>query len=254
MSIQQTREQNQVAESGQVTERFNTAIGNLESESMDIRLGGIYALQRLMHDSPRDQIAIITILAAYVRGHDRPLKEPPSPLTLDAVKGRAGVSLHLVPDDVEAAVRVLADRDVAHDGMAHNGQVVTVIDLSGAHLEGVDLSDSSFEFANFTGAHLDYARLRDTHLVAANFEGAHLSYTDLMSADIRSTSFRKAQLKKADFRNSDAKDADFSGALSAHYALAAGSVTGAYFVRTETCRGRIPTHPAKKYVCQEHLM
>ncbi|WP_430382702.1 pentapeptide repeat-containing protein [Streptomyces sp. P10-4] len=253
LSLQQTRVQNQVAESGQVTDRFNSAIENLKSDSLDIRLGGIYSLQRLMHDSPRDQAAIVKILAAYIRGHDRPLDAKPSKNVLEIAEGRAGVSLHLVPDDVEAAARVIADRDPAHDGSAHRGNVVQVIDLSGAHLEGVDLSDANLEFVNFAGAYLDYAKLRKVNLTATNFDRASLKEVDFTGADVESTSFREAQLAGAQFRHADAGDADFSGAGSARAVLAAENLRDAYLVRTELCRGRIPLKPGKGYVCDEHL-
>ncbi|MGI5353858.1 hypothetical protein ACQI4E_00855 [Streptomyces sp. CA-252508] len=37
-----------IAEQGQITSRFNAAIENLESKTLDVRLGGIYAMQRIM--------------------------------------------------------------------------------------------------------------------------------------------------------------------------------------------------------------
>ncbi|MFF8589170.1 pentapeptide repeat-containing protein [Streptomyces althioticus] len=253
LSLQQTRIQNQVAESGQVTDRFNSAIENLKSGSLDIRLGGIYALQRLMHDSPRDQAAIVKILAAYIRGHDRPLDAKPPKSVLEIAEDRAGVSLHLVPDDVEAAVRVIADRDPAHDGLAHRGNVALVIDLSGAHLEGVDLSDANLDFVNFAGAHLDYAKLRKVSLIAANFERASLKDADFTGSDTRSASFREAQLTGAQFQYVDAEGADFSGAGSARAVLAAEDLRAAYLVRTELCRSKTPLKAEKGYRCDEHL-
>jgi hypothetical protein len=50
-----------------VTDRYIKAIGLLASEKPDERLGGIYALERLMADSPRDQPTIVEVLAAFVR-------------------------------------------------------------------------------------------------------------------------------------------------------------------------------------------
>jgi hypothetical protein len=47
-----TNRQLQVAGQGQVTDRYNAAITNLGASSVDVRLGGIYALQRIMQDSP----------------------------------------------------------------------------------------------------------------------------------------------------------------------------------------------------------
>ncbi|MGW6526867.1 pentapeptide repeat-containing protein [Streptomyces venezuelae] len=253
VSIQQVRIQNGVAESGQATDRFNAAIENIASDSMDIRLGGIYALQRLMHDSPRDQPQILTVLAAYIRGHDKPLTKRPSQLALDTAKNTAGVSLHLVPDDVEAAVRVIADRDPGNDGMTHRGLVVPAVDLSGAHLEGIDISDASLEFANFSGAHLEYARLRDVDLTAANFDDASLRHADLSFSDISYASFRETELEKSDFEYTQAEGADFSGAKSAAYALASQNLREAFFPRTDLCRERIPKFPNRKYRCYEHL-
>lgn len=34
-----------------------------------MRLGGIYALQRIMQDSVRDHSTVVSVLAAYVRQH-----------------------------------------------------------------------------------------------------------------------------------------------------------------------------------------
>ena len=56
-------------EQGQITDRYNAAITNLGSPSVDVRLGGIYALQRIMQDSPRDQPTVVAVLCAFVRDH-----------------------------------------------------------------------------------------------------------------------------------------------------------------------------------------
>src|SRR5215472_14405650 len=56
-----------INQQGQVTDRYNAAITNLGSTSIEIRLGGIYALRRLMHDSPPDQPTIVAVLSAFVR-------------------------------------------------------------------------------------------------------------------------------------------------------------------------------------------
>lgn len=51
-SVQATNTQLKITEQGQITDRYNAAITNLGSGSIEVRLGGIYALQRLMQDSP----------------------------------------------------------------------------------------------------------------------------------------------------------------------------------------------------------
>lgn len=62
---------------GQITDRFTKAINQLVEtgpEKLAIRLGGIYALERIARDSERDHWPIMEILTAYVREHS-PWKE-----------------------------------------------------------------------------------------------------------------------------------------------------------------------------------
>jgi hypothetical protein len=49
----QAREQLDIAQRGQVTERFTHAIDQLGHTALDVRIGGIYALERIANDSPR---------------------------------------------------------------------------------------------------------------------------------------------------------------------------------------------------------
>jgi hypothetical protein len=43
-----------VAQEGQITERFTRAIEQLGNDKMEVRLGGIYALERIANDSDKD--------------------------------------------------------------------------------------------------------------------------------------------------------------------------------------------------------
>jgi hypothetical protein len=67
--VQTSRRQLDVAQQGQVTERFTRAIEQLGQENLDVRLGGIYALEHIANDSPQDRVAIVAVLTAFVRGH-----------------------------------------------------------------------------------------------------------------------------------------------------------------------------------------
>lgn len=61
------------ARDGQITERFTRAVNQLEAVDKDgnpaieIRLGGIYALERISKESSKDYWSIMEILTAYVR-------------------------------------------------------------------------------------------------------------------------------------------------------------------------------------------
>jgi hypothetical protein len=59
----------QVNREGQITERFTRAIDQLGSEKLEVRLGGIYALERIARASKSDHTPIMEVLTAYVREH-----------------------------------------------------------------------------------------------------------------------------------------------------------------------------------------
>ncbi|WP_405392416.1 hypothetical protein OG596_34145 [Streptomyces sp. NBC_01102] len=52
-----------LAKEGQITDRYTAAVGNLGEDKVDVRLGGIYALERIMQDSGRNQPTITNVLA-----------------------------------------------------------------------------------------------------------------------------------------------------------------------------------------------
>ena len=58
----------EVSREGQVTERFTKAIDQLgNKDSLAVRVGGVYALERIARDSERDHGPIVEILTAFVR-------------------------------------------------------------------------------------------------------------------------------------------------------------------------------------------
>jgi hypothetical protein len=65
-----------VAQEGQITERFTRAIEQLGSERMEVRLGGIYALERIAKDSDKDYWVIMETLTAFIR-ENAPWRDPP---------------------------------------------------------------------------------------------------------------------------------------------------------------------------------
>lgn len=50
-----------------VTERYTKAVEQLAHDDDSVRLGGIYALERIAHDSERDRDTIIDVLCAQLR-------------------------------------------------------------------------------------------------------------------------------------------------------------------------------------------
>ncbi|MFI8876794.1 pentapeptide repeat-containing protein [Streptomyces sp. NPDC055243] len=210
----QAREERALTREGQITERYTAAVGNLGAESMDVRLGGIYALQRIMQDSSRDLPTIGNVLAAYARGHAT--QAPP-----------AGED---VPADVVAALRVLSDRDTTQDE-AFVWDLTSIwlpeVDLSPPRPQafwlpeadiypsdtmGIRLRGAILTKAHLSGASLPWADLRRVSLYDADLRHTHLSHADLRVADLGGADLRKAVLIKADLREVNLVDADLRGA------------------------------------------
>jgi uncharacterized protein YjbI with pentapeptide repeats len=199
-----TWRQIQVNARGQVTERFTRAIEHLgTTDKLDVRLGGIYALEQIARDSSSEHGAIVEILTAYIRGHasranPEPV-EPPPPLRLRAA-------------DVQAAMTVLGRREVApgdppalelggldlRSATLPEANLAAAdlagVDLSGADLRGSDLRHADLRHAWFAGADLRKATLRGASLQNANLQLAMLAEADLDGADLEQAILRQADL------------------------------------------------------------
>ncbi|MCX5255065.1 pentapeptide repeat-containing protein [Streptomyces canus] len=210
MSVGQTNKDLQISEQGQITTRFNAAITNLGSASLDVRLGGVYALQRIMQDSSRDQRTVVSVLSAFVRRH------APVP-----VSGFKPAEEYRPPTDVAAVVTVLgnrsADREVAQDGKPLYRADLSSVDLRGLERE-VGLTESgmprrsNFRFAFFTGADLRDAGLENFDLSGASLDDANMSGVKLLNADLRHAFLGGANLTSARLGGVDMSGAELVGA------------------------------------------
>ena len=75
------------------------------------------------------------------------------------------------------------------------------IDLSGTNLSNAHLSGIDLSAANFSGADLTQADLSNTNLPDANFTSAKLIHANLSSTNISATNFTSADLAYANFTN-----------------------------------------------------
>jgi hypothetical protein len=55
-----------LTEQGQVTDRYTKAIEQLGPDKLDVRIGSIYALERVAYDSARDHSTVMEVLAAFI--------------------------------------------------------------------------------------------------------------------------------------------------------------------------------------------
>jgi len=213
LSIRATDVQLQVAEQGQITDRYNAAITNLGSPSIDVRLGGIYALQRIMQDSPRDQPTIVAVLCAFVRDHA-------NAATVKSTYSPASPFPGQLPTDMQAALTVVGTRNTANDGHTtvvdltnadFSGMILENEPLSGADLDGADLRGASLSGVNLSGANLSFANLSDTNLGYANLSGANLFVANLTGAELAHANLTGADLTHTYLTGADLTGADLTG-------------------------------------------
>jgi hypothetical protein len=94
-SVRATDSQLKLAQEQQVTDEYTTAITDLGSSSIDVRLGGVYLLQQLMNASPSEQSTVVNVLCAFVRDQST------SPV---AVVQKQDLVNYLLPTDIQAAL------------------------------------------------------------------------------------------------------------------------------------------------------
>lgn len=202
---------------GQVTDRFSVAIGQLASDKLEERLGGVYGLEHVMAESPQDHATVLGVLSVFVRENARtaPRPEPVGPDDRGPQRPVPAWGTE-PPADIRAAVEVLArrpDREEARRIDLRSTELaglplrtfefdepprlsrafLTWANLSRADLRGIDLSDAIVNGADLRKARLAWARLDGAGLVRADLRGAHLSDTRLLGADLSGADLRDTE-------------------------------------------------------------
>jgi hypothetical protein len=219
-------------EERRVTELYTKAVEQIGDDKAPVRLGGLYALERLGQDNPKQRQTIVNVLCAYLR---MPFKGPV-----------AGLRGSAAPEDVdydesELQVRLAAQEllktHLSHGepgywpGMSVDLQRATLVDF---RLSGCTLEVADFSRARFVGA----VHIRGTTFTRqagffgtvftapANFdrsvfaEGAFFSYARF-GGDVRFTRTRSGGRflfantvfeAEADFEGGEHQEIDFDGA------------------------------------------
>ncbi|MET9567244.1 pentapeptide repeat-containing protein [Streptomyces tauricus] len=163
--------QAELAREGQVTGRYVEAVKLLGSDNLHQRLGGIYALERVMNDSDRDHRTIVEVLSAFVRTSLQAavtMQEPQHPNSSSAQpKATSADGLFILSEDTKAALTVLGRRD------AGEGTAVS------AELAGVQLARYDLVEAKWPRLQLARASLADANLRSADLNGVRLDNADL---------------------------------------------------------------------------
>ncbi len=222
---------------GQITDRFTKAIEQLgktdgAAPNIEVRLGAIYALERIALDSPRDHWTIMEILTAYVRQNapnypDAPYRERPR-------------------TDIQAVLTVVGrrrtgpQRERPGHALDLSRSYLHGADLARANLQGATLAGTSLQHATLAEANLQNARLRYANLKAALLEEANLQNADLtgvvlqsarlVQANLQQATLGEASLKDTILTDADLRDAYLAGADLQNARLSMANLRGADLV------------------------
>ena len=171
------RENTNISLHNSVTDTFTAAIeqlgaGNKDEPKIEVRLGGIYALEKLLERDGYYQ-TITDIFTSYVRHN-----------TLSTISES---NRKLPREDIQAILTILGTQTKPRKN----------IDFSYCHF-----SLYSFENTNFS----------NTNFTCSDFQGAKLYRAKFMDSDLYATKFLEADLKEIDIKDSYVLQASFQGA------------------------------------------
>jgi uncharacterized protein YjbI with pentapeptide repeats len=198
------------------------SIEQLGNHEETIRIGGIYALERIANDSPRDAWTIMEVLSSFIRGKQD-------------IKGQDTSQPSPIRTDAQAALTVIKRRSIELEDSSK------YLDLSFTNLHEANLVDGNFDRiklnnsiltqadsnANLNNANLSNAHLNDTNLIQANLTNANLSSTDLNEANLNKANLSDAILDGAQLINASLGNTNLTSAI-----LIGANIRGATLSKT----------------------
>lgn len=215
--------------------------------NLEVRIGAIYALERISQDSARDHIQIMEILCAYIRENapvssafeidvdsifeesmkalGASLKEKGgprqrfggvrSPIDLETKK------IQFPRQDIQTAISVIGrNRKGGKEGAVSSDGHSSQLDLRRCNLQRVEFGEGDFSNFSFFGCALD----------AANFSGCNLGRANLQQSSANATWFHNANCEGMEISDSKIMGAIFTGANLCEAHLSGTFAVGAYFV------------------------
>lgn len=167
-------------------ETFTAMLKILASPHLEVRVGGIYALENLARTNKDFYWPVLHTLISYIkiyRSIDTNYKNPSRNENIQT--------------DIQAILNFIAEGQY---DIPHNRS--DIIDLSHVHLANVELSGSKLAYVNFEGSSLENV----------NFNGADLTEANFKNTTFKNTSFANTNLTQANFTNTKFTEVDFLGA------------------------------------------
>lgn len=211
-----------------VNEIIAEAGDQLGSDTVSIRLTGLFALERLGQTYPGHRQVVVNALCAYLQAPWTPPEgvpvarsdDPSEPIEIahdSAVEdGTQPKKCPQPPEDQtqEHRVRRTAQwillRHLAKEALPQQ-RWESMIDLSGAYLGGASLYEADLRVAVLAGADLTNADLHETDLRRADLRRVNLTKADLMYACLTGANLEQASLQMADLAWATLNGARLSG-------------------------------------------
>jgi len=249
LARESTQETLELTEQGQITERFTRAIDQLGATDettgkprLEIRLGGIYALERIAWDSPeRDYSTVMEVLTAYVR-ENTPQAPWPSEGSSDGAstsnaataEADEGEQQPVPPEPGRPTADIQAILDVLKRSQFRVPEEYrTLLDLSEADLQGANLHRANLQGASLQYAKLQKADLQHAKLQKADFHGANLTAANLRHAKLQEADLSVANLQGAKLQGAFLQEANLSVAFLQGANLTSANLQGAFLQRAD---------------------
>ena len=191
------------AQQGLLNERYQKGAEMLGSEVLSVRMGGIYALQRLAEEHPKQyHVQIMRLFCAFARHPKKDQEHETEPSSDETLLGlREDVQAIMERIGSRDETRVVLEKEAKYPLNLYRANLQNAnlpkADLSGALLYKTVLSDANLQNANLSGARLWDADLTGTALRNANLSRANLSRDYPGSAHLPATGLTQAQLDEA---------------------------------------------------------
>ena len=233
-------------------------ITELTEPNLEVRLGAIYALERISQDSARDHIQIMEILCAYIRQNAgrETVSLPDSgvanePVTVQQWTSWRGKSVEHPRQDVDVGLRVIERRSENRKQLERDKgyrlglerQILRKLILSKRDMSGADLRDAELQGAEFVGSILKGAAIEDAQLQAASLSradlrGAYANAADFTCAWLFNVKLNGARLINAIFDSAvligvKMQGAELMNARMQHSQLSGADARGANFIQAK---------------------
>jgi uncharacterized protein YjbI with pentapeptide repeats len=242
--------------------------------NIEVRIGAIYALERIMNDSRKDAPAIVDTLAAYVRENCGEPQEFECEIPqaenftttgewLKAIDEYVGDPL--TPKNGTLVARAHALRDFPHVSRIDIKTALTVIgrrpdwmkaeedtkqrpkpDLQKVNLQGWDLSTFNLDFFNLNGAQMQGVDLRGAKMQGADLYNVEMQGANLSKAKMNRANMNVTELQGAFMSNVELQGAELSGTEMQASDISGARMQEAFMISTKLQRAKMDAAKMQK--------